>query len=93
MGKRIPNLIIYYDNEYGSEFRVQLEVPLSPDEATTVRKNLLTGTPETLKSARELVLSRVDSEAKPIFRQIMGQAFDANIKDAEDLERQRGGRR
>ena len=83
MGKRIPNLVLDYDNGVGSEFRVQCEVPLvDEDEAASVKKDLLTGTAAALRRARDLVLSRVD-RGTAAFKAVVGQAFDDNIRDRE----------
>ena len=94
MGKRIPNLVFQYDNEKGSEFRVQCEVPLvDEEEAASLKKDVMTGTPAALRRARELILSRVDPGATPMFKQIVGQAFDDNIKAIEARAPREGGAR
>lgn len=88
MGKRIPNLVIQYDSEKGSEFRVQCEVPLvDEDEATSVKKDVLEGTAEALKRAKKKVLDRIDPGATPMFKQIVEQAFDDNIKQLTSRDR------
>jgi hypothetical protein len=80
MGKRLPNLVIVYDSEKGSEFRVQCEMTL-PDEAEAARlkEDVLTGTPEALKRVKEHVMARIDPGATPAFRKIVSDAFDENI--------------
>ena len=94
MGKRLPNLVFQYDNEKGSEFRVQCEVPLvDEDEAARVKKDVMTGTPAALRRAREVILSRVDPGATAMFKQIVGQAFDENIRDIEERVREERVRR
>ena len=95
MGKRIPNLIFQYDSEKGSEFRIQCEVPLdNEDVAAGVKKDVMMGTVDSLKRARKQILDLVDPGATEMFRQVVGQAFDANIKDIEDqAAQQRGVRR
>jgi hypothetical protein len=84
MGKRVPNLVYQFDNEKGSEFRVQLEVTL-PDEveAARVKEDVLKGTKDSLKRAKSVVVKRIARGATPKFREIVGGAFDENIKRAK----------
>ena len=81
MGRKVPNLLIVYDSETGSEFRVQCEMPL-PDEAEAARlkQDLLTGTPEALKRVKERVAARIDPGATAAFKKIVSDAFDENIR-------------
>jgi len=81
MGKKLPNLVIVYDSEKGSEFRVQCEMWL-PDEAeaTRLKQDLLTGTPEALKRVQEHVMARIDPGATAAFKQIVSEAFEENIR-------------
>ncbi len=88
MGKRIPNLIFQYDNEKGSEFRVQCEVPLVNEaDAKAVKEALTKGTEEALKQAKAKVFGLIDPGASPVFKQIVEQAFDDNIKQLRSRER------
>jgi hypothetical protein len=81
MGRKVPNLLIVYDSEKGSEFRVQCEMGL-PDEAEAARlkEDVLKGTPEALERAKERVMARIDLEATPAFKKIVSEAFDENIR-------------
>jgi uncharacterized protein (DUF4415 family) len=81
MGRKLPNLVIVYDSEKGSEFRVQCEMGL-PDEAEAARlkEDMLTGTPAALKRVKEHVMARIDSDATDAFRQLVSEAFDENIR-------------
>jgi len=84
MGKRVPNLVYQFDNEKGSEFRVQLEMTL-PDEveAARVKEDVLKGTKDSLKRAKSVVVKRITPGATRKFREIVGDAFDENIKRAK----------
>ena len=81
MGRKVPNLLIVYDSEKGSEFRVQCEIEL-PDEAEAARlkQDVLTGTPEALKRVQERVIARIDPGATAAFKKIVSDAFDENIR-------------
>jgi len=81
MGRKVPNLLVVYDSEKGSEFRVQCEMEL-PDEAEAdhLKQDVLTGTPETLKRVKERVMARIDPGATAAFKKIVSDAFDENIR-------------
>ena len=78
-GKNWPNLVLIRDSgQSKAEFRVQLEVELSPDEAEKVEQLIWHGrSPQNLKKARELVLGRIPTGSTAQFRQIVADAFNA----------------
>ncbi len=62
------------------EFRVQLEVPLDSAKATDVRTALAARNESSLANAKRIVLESIGECATPMFRQIVEQAFDDNIR-------------
>jgi len=83
-GKRVPNLVMVIDNEKGSEFRVQCEVVFKDEaDAKRVNSEVAKGTPEGLKRAKKLIMANIDPGATQVFRNIIDQAFDDNIKQLD----------
>jgi len=85
-GKKVPNLVMEFDNEKGYEFRVQCEIQFTEnDDAIRVKDDVAKGTADALKRAKKSVLDHVAEGATPAFRKIVAEAFDDNIAQVEHL--------
>jgi hypothetical protein len=85
-GRKIPNLVVVQDAETGKEkeveFRVQLEVYIpDPTASESLQKDIREKTASSLKDAQDLITPFIDPMASPVFRRIVGLAFDDNIRE------------
>jgi hypothetical protein len=80
LGKKIANLVIIFDNEFGYEFRVQQEVTIPIADGPALSAALAARTPKGLRDAKKLALKHVDRGATAGFKSMMRTAFDHNIQ-------------
>jgi hypothetical protein len=83
-----PNLVIVFDNEKGSEFRVQCEVPLSQEHAHALLEQLQANSKAKLTAAQGTVHKAIElyeQTAQPgrkiseVSKKIIDKAFEATI--------------
>jgi hypothetical protein len=81
-----PNLVIVFDNEKGSEFRVQCEVPLNETHATVLLAQLQANNPKSLTEAMDTVHAAIEEynktapsggQVSPVSKKIIDNAFEA----------------
>ena len=80
LGKKIPNLVVTFDNEFGYEFRVQQEVKIPLKDGPAISQALAARDAKGLRVAKKIALANVDRRASDGFKRLMKAAFNENIR-------------